>query len=165
MTTAEHLLVGPNHIRSVAAAAGVMAVTDPLFGASEEIVVCRRRPVWRVLLSPLGIAMLLMAPLTLGLTLLIAAAVHFGSMPRRIWINNGRLYSDKGIPPGGLEADDVRLQLADTKILFALRVTRYFRIHFLNEKGKERFVPVNQVHYGKREYSRAVDTLLQWLAR
>lgn len=122
------------------------------------VILCERRTFLQVLLSPWGLINLLLAPLTLGFTLFIIAGMHFLAMPRRVWLQGRRLFSDKSLPAEGVELSDLRCEVRHQTLVGAT-ANRYLRIYYRTDRGKERFLNLNQVYFGHEAIDRVIVTL------
>jgi hypothetical protein len=123
-----------------------------------RMIVCERKPFLHVLLSPWGLFNLLMALLTFGFTLLLLAGTHFLAMPRRVWLQGGRLGSDQSLPGAGVALSDIRLEVGH-QTLGGVTANRYLRLYYRDERGKERFLNLNQVYFGRAAIDRVIATV------
>ncbi|HEY7426093.1 MAG TPA: hypothetical protein VH682_17820 [Gemmataceae bacterium] len=120
-----------------------------------QVILCERKPFREVLFSPWGIVMLLLTPLTLGVSFLTVAGMHFLAMPSRVWVRGTRLFADKGVPKDGVDIGATRLELGLQQMVGAT-VNRWLRIYYRNENGKERFLNLNEMYFGADGINRVI---------
>jgi hypothetical protein len=125
---------------------------------TEMVVLCDRKPFLAVLLSPWGLLNLLLAPCTMGFTLLLVAGLYFLAMPRRVWLQRGRLFSDKFLPSEGIDLGNIRVKLVN-QTLAGAAVNRYVSIAYPDSRGKEHLLGLNQVFYGHEALDRVMAAL------
>jgi hypothetical protein len=99
---------------------------------------------------------LVLAPLTLGFTLLVLAGMYFLATPRRVWLKGGRLFSDS-LPPQGVEIVRVRLELG-CQTLVGVTVNRWLRIYYW-EWDQEHYFNLNQMYVGGEAIDRIMAAL------
>jgi len=100
--------------------------------------------------------MLLLAPLTLGVSVVILAIMHFAESPGAVWVEKGILKSSSKLPEEGVPVDAVIPAVVMQSLFFA-GVNRYVKLNFADHKGKNRYLALNEIYYGKDQ----IDLLMQ----
>jgi hypothetical protein len=136
--------------------AGRKDVTPGGGEALRSITLCERKPFLDVLLSPGGLLNLFLAPLTLGITLLVLAGFYFLATPRRVWLQGGRLFSDS-LPPTGVEIGKVRLELV-YQTLGRVPINHCLRIRYTDWE-EEGVLILNPFFFGAKAIDRVFAAL------
>jgi hypothetical protein len=116
-----------------------------------------RKPMSRVVLSPIGLYMVLLGLFSFGVVFAMFAYLYSGVAPRRVTLKGRRLYSDK-LPAGGVSIDDAIVEPKTMKFL-GLTLNKFVNIHYRNDRGKFCILAISRQMYPRTQFDNVLPTL------
>lgn len=108
---------------------------------TDVVTVCERKTFTQLLFSGFGVFMLIFGVLTFGFMFLLLLALFYAT-PKRVWIQDNKLFSDKKLPKNGVPLESIRLNLLRQTFLF-IQFNRVLTLYFTADNGKQRGLPIN----------------------
>ncbi|MEQ8788567.1 MAG: hypothetical protein RIC55_19815 [Pirellulaceae bacterium] len=123
--------------------------------STSSSVVCERKSLLAILFSGFGLLVLLLAPLTLGISLIALIASYY-AFPRRVWLEGDRIRASKRLPADGITMSDVReVDLYLQRFLF-FPLNRYVMVKY-ERHGQTGTLGLNRLYYGAAGFDAAVN--------
>jgi hypothetical protein len=131
---------------------------------AEGRVLLERKSLGQVLLSRAGLALLALAPLTLGIVPARFLLSYRRTSPRRVWIKGRRLFADAQLPASGVKLNEVGVRRERHTLLGVVTITRFLYIEFRDHLDKRRVLTINSLFFPREQFATALPAMAAALA-
>ena len=125
----------------------------------DAAVLCQKRSLLSLLLSPMGIVLLLFAPLTLGGLPLLVLGIWKYSFPGQVWLIDGELHAT-GVGYGGAPLHQLVVEVTHQTLLL-IPISRVITVFVSDEFVHQRLFSMNGLYYRSGDLGRFLDAVSQ----